>query len=837
MRGLRISLFLVAVSQQVAVAQLPTADVTRLNPPAARAGETVNVGLYGSHLDELTDLRFTHEGITAQRVMQPPAEFFPEPRPSDSSFSVTVAKDVPPGIYEARAVSYFGLSTSRPFLVAPADSVEVAETGDHSTQDKAMPIEVNSVISGTAPSRGIDWYRFKAKAGQRVLLEIHAERIDSRMDGQLIVSDSAGREVCRNRDRYGRDPFLEVSAKEDAEYVLAVSDILYRGGPEYFYRLSITDRPHIDFIFPPAGEPGSKNTYTLYGRNLPGGSLNEDVILDRRMLESVEVEIELPDESTTPPGQHPGQPRQGLLRGFDYSYEGSNAVRIGFATAPLVKEIADQEVQSIAVPSEIAGRFDEADDEDVFRFGVQKGKTYCLETTADRMAFDVDPWIIVHRVTQADDGTQTLTQVAENDDMTSFFSVDGKDSINADTNDAAVTFTAEDGGEYQVTIVNRFGDGGAAHLYRLAVREPVPDFDLIATTERPLPTNRTGYSVTPHLRRAAKWGVRIVAPRQDGFDGDIVVTAEGLPDGVTARPLILSGTTDRGVLVLSADSAAGSWAGDIRIVGRAKIGDQELVRNARFATLVWGHIFSDSIRVRSRLAQRVPLSVNEHETAPVVMEVAEDREWSVEVGQKLDLPIRVTNHSRKGTLTVEPHGLFGMLRSPPTVNIGEDATEATLSISFAPNGNFQVKPGRYQFALLGTGIAQYRRNLPASVRASAEKERIEALATELQAQADRAKTAADSARKALDDARQKAASATEDDKAALAEAVKKAQTVFATADKSAKDAAAKVIRIEAVRKQVTASAANAERSAGAKDTSFAAWSDLITVVVTAPAKK
>ena len=827
---------LFAAWQHAAVAQLPTADVVRLNPPAARAGETVNVGLYGSNLEDLSELRFTHAGITAQRVMQPPAEFFPEPRPSGSSFSVTVAKDVPPGIYEARAVSYFGLSTSRPFVVAPQNANEVAETGDHSTPDKAMPIELNSVVNGSVPSRGIDWYRFQAKAGQRVLLEIHAERIDSRMDGQLIVTDLAGREIARNRDRYGRDPFLEVSPERDTEFLLAVSDILYRGGNEHFYRLSISDRPHIDFVFPPAGQAGSKATYTIYGRNLPGGSPS-NISLNGQPLESVQADIELPATSSTPTGHHPGEPRQGLLRGFDYTYENSNAVRIGFSAAPVVVENSDQALQTISVPSEVAGRFDAANDEDVFRFLTKKGKTYCLEVIADRMASTVDPWIIVHRVTQAADGTQTLTQVAENDDLPTFFSVHGKESINADTNDAAVSFRSTEGGEYRVTIINQFGDGGPTHLYRLAVREPTPDFDLIATTERPLPTGRTGYSVTPHLRKNAKWGLRIVAPRQDQFEGDIVVTAEDLPPGVSARPLTLSGKTDHGILVLSAAADAKSWSGDIRIVGKTQVGDRQLVREARFASLVWGHIFADSIRVRSRLTQHVPLSVNGFEAAPVIIAPAEDKEWTVEVGQKLELPIKVTNHSRKGTLTVEPFELFGMLRSPPTVNVAQDATEATLTIPFTPNGNFQVKPGRYQFALLGTGIAKYRRNMPASQRANAEKQRIETLAAMLQTEVKQAQAQAAEAKQGLDLAKQKAATATPDLKAALDQAVIKAQAAFAAADKAAKQAATKAKRLEGVRKKFVAAAQSAEKTATAKDSKFAAWSNLITVNVTEPVKK
>ncbi|MFP6762569.1 MAG: hypothetical protein VB858_03090, partial [Planctomycetaceae bacterium] len=508
----------------------------------------------------------------------PAAEFFTEPQPVGSSFTVTVSKDVPPGIYEARAVSYLGISTARAFVVAPADSREITEQGNHSTRDSAISVEVNSVINGNVDSRGIDWYRFQTTAGQRVLLEIHAERIDSRMDGLLIVYDADGREVSRNRETYGRDPFLEVGGEADTEYFLAVSDILYRGGNEHFYRLRISDRPHIDLIDPPAGEPGSTATYTLYGRNLPGGSRVDSVRLNGHRLEALQVEITLPEEASIPETFHPGQPRQGMLRGFDYQYRDSNTVRIGYATAPVIPERSDQDVQRVAVPAEIAAAFNQVNDEDVYRFRTRKDTTYWVEAIADRMGSRVDVYLTIQKVAVMENGTETLTTVTENDDMPSFFRIDGRDSINPDTTDAAVVFTADHDGDYQVTVVNQFGSGGVSDQYRLAIREPIPDFDLLATFERPLPTGRTGYSVTPTLRQGATAAIQIMAPRQDGFEGHIVITAEGLPPGVTATPLHLSGRTDRGLLVLSASPDAKSWAGRIRIVGRAQADDRQLVR-------------------------------------------------------------------------------------------------------------------------------------------------------------------------------------------------------------------------------------------------------------------
>ena len=59
-------------------------------------------------------------------------------------------------------------------------------------------------------------------------------------------------------------------APVDGEYVVAIWDFVYAGGPEYFYRLAIHAGPYIDFILPPAGLAGTTGKYTVFGRIIAG---------------------------------------------------------------------------------------------------------------------------------------------------------------------------------------------------------------------------------------------------------------------------------------------------------------------------------------------------------------------------------------------------------------------------------------------------------------------------------------------------------------------------------------------------------------------------------------
>lgn len=787
----------------MAAAQLPVADLTRIVPRAIAPGKQVRVNCVGQHLEQLTTLHFTHPGITAARTMLPATSVLPA-RPNANFFEVSVAADVPPGIYEARVDGHFGLSTARPFIVSSPKFAQVVCDGRNTSRETALNVEVNSVVSGDIPSRREHWFRIDGRAGQRILIEAIAERIDSRIDSQLILYDEQGRELDRNRDTYGRDALVELRPQQDGTWYVSLSDILFRGGGEHFYRLRFSTAPHVDFISPAAGIPGSTETYTIYGRNLPGSQLTE-LSLNSHPLESLQVEISLPATSSTPAGYQPGQPRQGMLPGFDYRFPDANSVRIGFATTPVTTEErliqqrpADEERRDalqVEVPLEVSGWFDASNDEDVFRFAAAQGETWYVELTADRMGYPVDTLAIVERVLTAEDGTESLETVAENDDLPSLFSVHNKDAINFNSNDSALSFTAKEAGNYQVRVVNQFGDGGSSKRYRLAIRKQTPDFQLIASTERPLPTGRTGYSVTPHLRKGARWGIRIVCPRQDAFDGDIVVTAEGLPDGVTCRPLTLSQNTDHGLLVVTAAEGAGPWAGPIRIIGRAQLDGQTIEREARFSCLVWGHIFADSIRVRSRLTQEVPMSVSAHETAPVVVDVDTQKLLSVHMGEKLEIPVRVRDLlPRVGNVTVEVQELYGMDRGQPAVSIPEGQTEGVLAVEFKPSGNFRVAPGRYQFALQATGVAKYRKNYLAVELAQAEIRRLEDVLADVVSQL---------------------AQAEEEQKVGLKAVKMTAETELATAKKAL---------------------ASAEKRSAETNTKFAAWSELLSVEVL-PAKK
>src|SRR4051812_45555201 len=80
--------------------QLPVARLNTIFPPGAQIGVATEGKVDGADLDDAETVRFSHSGISAKLK-------------SDGRFIVTVATNVPVGIYDARVIGRFGASNPR----------------------------------------------------------------------------------------------------------------------------------------------------------------------------------------------------------------------------------------------------------------------------------------------------------------------------------------------------------------------------------------------------------------------------------------------------------------------------------------------------------------------------------------------------------------------------------------------------------------------------------------------------------------------------------------------------------------------------------------------------
>lgn len=126
--------------------------------------------------------------------------------------------------------------------ISPFPNVLETETND--TRDVAtsagqpLPLALNGTI-GTAGDR--DWFRFEAKKGQNLRLDLFARRLRTPLDSVIAIYGTNGNKIAENDDADGPDSALEFKPPADAAYLVSVSDHLGQGGEAFVYRLEITE--------------------------------------------------------------------------------------------------------------------------------------------------------------------------------------------------------------------------------------------------------------------------------------------------------------------------------------------------------------------------------------------------------------------------------------------------------------------------------------------------------------------------------------------------------------------------------------------------------------------
>jgi len=690
-------------------AQLPSAELQSLKPPVIRAGETTEVTVAGLNLEELNCLALSDPRITAEVVA------------GTKQFRVTVPAEVSEGLVEVRADGYFGRSTSRFLRIAAKDTTVLADAGAvHHDPSTAPALPLEAVAHGTTDANQTDHWKISLTKGQRVLVHCRAERIDSRSDASLTLTDTQGDVLETSHNAIGRDPLLDFTAAADGDYFVGVYDFLYNGGAEYTYLLTASTRPWIDAVFPPAGQEGQVIEATLLGRNLPGGSPGEGLRIDGKVLETLNVRI--PVLTAEGPKPAPATPARSLLPVFNFSHQGSNPVHIGIATAPVIAEVNDVDLPHLTLPCEVAARFDKDGDSDAFCFSANAKTAYWIEVTADRIAGKIDPYLLLEKITKGADGKETFATVREGDDTAEKTGT----KLQSGSRDTTLMVAAGEAADYRVTVVNQFDSGGPTHLYRLAIHESKPDFELVAVQERSHYEKTETHPAATLLRKGGTEPVRILIERRDGFEGPITLEATGLPAGVTCPSVIASLKEDSVRLVFHAEPDATGWNGDIHITGKARMGDAEVLREARGATFVQGAADATKERLRPRLSVSLPLSVSATEKAPVSLEIGNGGRFSVEMGGKLEIPVKITaRNGVKGALVITADGLQG-LRTSPVLSLDEKKNEGNLTLTFTPQNNiFTPEVGTWTFVVKATGTTPYCRMPEAAEAAAAASKQVE----------------------------------------------------------------------------------------------------------------
>ena len=151
--------------------------------------------------------------------------------------------------------------------------------------------------------------------------------------------------------------------------------------------------------------------------------------------------------------------------------------------------------------------------------------------------------------------------------------------------DSQLEFTAPADGAYLVRVSDVMGRQGPEFTYRLMVREPVPDYDVVAGPYR--------VNVAPGGRVPVEVRVR----RKDGFDEAVTVALHDLPEGFHAEPDIILPGEDSVKLALVADASAASTPLDatFRVSAESVLNGEPTTREARLGAITVSEVQPDLV--------------------------------------------------------------------------------------------------------------------------------------------------------------------------------------------------------------------------------------------------
>ena len=546
--------------------------------------------------------------------------------PASLKVRLEIPKDAPLGFHFLRVATRRGMSNARLFCIDALP--QVAEAPGNRERAKAQAVPVPCVVCGRADAEATAYYKIAAKAGQRISFEVLGRRLGSAFDPQLTLFDAKGHELPggRSNDSPGlqTDPRLTLTFKQAGDYVVAIRDVSYRGGADFFYRLRIGDFPCATVPLPMGIKRGIKAKVGFAGPNVEG-------------VAPVEVEAPMDAESVqvAPVGASglPGWPVVLAVSDLDEQRE---------------KEPNDEPARAnrVAVPGAVTGRLEKKDDLDHYAFAAKKGQRWIIEGHA---ADWLSPSDVVLTLKDAK-GAQVMA-----------------------SNPAAAArldFKPTTDGDYTLAVEHLHAWGGLDEGYRVTITPYRPDFSLSLAIDRFAVAPGGEASVPVFLQRA-------------GYAGAVEVSVEGAK-GISGKATIPAGPAKPAnvpavVLRLKAEEIP-PGALSVRIVGKATIDGKPVTRAASTRALLATAMANLPVPPREQFTQvgiavtvKPPFTLAAKPTAavvppgkPTILEVAVARvgDFKGEVALSLAAPIPP-----------------GITLAPAKIAAGAASAKATLNIA------------------------------------------------------------------------------------------------------------------------------------------------------------
>jgi hypothetical protein len=535
LRDLRFSLHLAAVSflaTQLYAADVALPAIVRVFPLGGTAGSSVTLELSGERLSNTRSVQFDCNDLRWTKTL-------------DSSSGkvvglVSISRDASLGPHMLHAVTDDGPSNSAIFNVGQFPSVLEREPNDRTAEAQFLdtgPLEVQGKLDGAAD---IDQFAIRVRKGERKVFDLRAIEHGSAVEARMYLLDERGAQVAFNDDRSDIDenPLIEHTFDRDGVYRIKLDQ--YRGprgfnfGKNCTYILRISSLPGIRYIAPlglrrgRAGRLQISGTgvealnrvyltplraaeyarmtypYTMPVRFAPDppdaaavARINGTVV--RRNHGEVAVEFMVPDDAEV-----------GLWRIWVASREGvADGPPLEISDGPELTEAEARNSPLQVRPFAINGSLAAEGEKDTFRIEGRAGQPMHFWTLAAQLGVPALDTILQLRDASG-------KKLAEGDDV-----VAGQGTLIGNP-DSSLFYTPVVDGPLFLTVADRLKRGGPDLQYRLKVSGDRPSFQLFTT-----PENFT-------VQQGGTAQIKVHLVRDAGFEGEVPVWFEGMPDGVEA---------------------------------------------------------------------------------------------------------------------------------------------------------------------------------------------------------------------------------------------------------------------------------------------------------------
>ncbi|MCA9115092.1 MAG: PPC domain-containing protein [Planctomycetaceae bacterium] len=502
-----------------------------LEPVAAQAGQTSEHTVHSRYsMFGASGVVVSGSGITGEVVteMKEVKEGEKPPNLTKVQVRFTVAADALPGVRDFRLITPSGPTTLGQ-LVVSREKV-LLEQPKNNTMETAAEVTVPATLCGALEAaEDVDFFRFAAKAGQRMTFHVMCMRLQDRIhdlqahaDPIIALRGPSGSTLAQSDNHFAADPLLSYTFERDGEYFLEIRDVRYAGNAYWQYSVNVTDGPFVTAVLPMTVSPGKPAEFRLIGPHLP---------------ENATATATVPAE--TPMGSD--------AVGLTVGEQPTNPVAVLVSELPVIEESSAPNnepatAQEVTVPAAINGVIESEADIDCYAFEAKKGDALAVEVFARRHWSSLDSIVRV----LAADGKQLVEQ-----DDGQWFRKTSADSL-------IRNWTAPADGKYILEIRDLHLRGGEDFVYVLQVETAKPRFDLYLDTDK-----------TP-LAPGTSAAIFARVERHNGFTGEVQLQVDGLPPGVTAScGRILAGKPVDGCIILTAaKDAAPGWA-NITVRGTA----------------------------------------------------------------------------------------------------------------------------------------------------------------------------------------------------------------------------------------------------------------------------